>query len=97
MKTLQMNNRGAIAALGVAALLGGAVLTGCNKESAAPPAKVEQITDASLQQRLLEKAAQLPAIGIYNRRMDKVIVFRYNADGSRNFNFVDPPDRKSVV
>jgi len=91
MKTLQMNNRGTVAALGFTALLGGGLLTGCTKETAAPPAKVEQITDASLQQRLLEKAAQLPAIGIYNRRMDKVIVFRYNADGSRNFNFVDPP------
>ena len=91
MKSFQMNNRGTIAALGFTALLGGAILTGCSKEHAAPAKKVEQITDASLQQRLLEKAAQLPAIGIYNRRMDKVIVFRYDADGSRSFNFVDPP------
>lgn len=91
MTTNMMNNRGTVAALGLSVLLGGAILTGCSKESAAPPSKVEQITDVSLQQRLLEKAAQLPAIGIYNRRMDKVIVFRHNVDGSRSFNFVDPP------
>lgn len=91
MKASQMNKRGAVAAFGFAALLGGAILTGCSKDPAARPQKVERITDLSLQQRLLEKAAQLPAIGIYNRTMDKVIVFRHNVDGSRSFNFVDPP------
>jgi len=68
------------------------LLTGCSKEGNITPAtQQERITDPAKQQRLLEAARQLPAIGVYNRRMDKVIVFRQGNDGSRSFNFVDPP------
>lgn len=91
MNGLQINRKGTVAALGLTVLLGGAMLTGCTKEPAARPLQVDRITDLSLQQRLLDKAARLPAIGIYNRTMEKVIVFRHNVDGSRSFNFVDPP------
>ncbi len=91
MKTIRMNNRGTLAALGFAALLGSGILAGCSKETLNPPAPVEQVTDPAKQQRLMEIAAKLPAIGVYNRTMDKVIVFRHNVDGSRSFTFVDPP------
>lgn len=91
MKGIRTNYRTSLSVLGATLLLGAGILAGCSKEGAAPPPKVERITDAALQQRLLEKAAQLPAIGIYNRTMRKVIVFRHNVDGTRSFNFVDPP------
>lgn len=91
MNGIRTNYRTSLAALGATLLLGAGILAGCAKEEAAPPPKVERITDAALQQRLLDKAARLPAIGVYNRTMRKVIVFRHNVDGSRSFNFVDPP------
>lgn len=91
MKGESMHIKGAMKALGFAAILGTSLLAGCSKEVVNPPAPVERITDPALQQRLLDKAAQLPGIGIYNRRMDKVIVFRHHSDGSRSFTFVDPP------
>jgi hypothetical protein len=91
MNGKSMHIKGAMKALGIAAVLGTSLLAGCSKEVANPPAKMERVTDPALQQRLLDKAAQLPGIGIYNRRMDKVIVFRSHADGSRSFTFVDPP------
>ncbi len=91
MKGESMHIKGAMKALGIAAILGTSLLAGCSKEVVNPPAPVERITDPALQQRLLDKAAQLPGIGIYNRRMDKVIVFRHHSDGSRSFTFVDPP------
>lgn len=87
-----MNCKTSMAAWGAALVLGAGLLAGCSKESLpATPAGQNRITDAGLQQRLLDKAAQLPGVGIYNRRMDKVIVFKQNIDGSRSFNFVDPP------
>lgn len=88
-----MNARSLRARLGVVLVLGAGLLAGCSKEGAnvAPATRQERITDPELQQRLLSKAAQLPGVGVYNRRMDKVIVFKQNIDGSRSFNFVDPP------
>jgi hypothetical protein len=91
MERIRTNSRTSLAAVGAALLLGAGILAGCSKEGALPPPKVERITDPALQQRLLEKAAKLPAIGIYNRTMRKVIVFRHDLDGSRSFTFVDPP------
>jgi len=78
--------------LGFVLVLCVGLLSGCSKEGAtvAPPSKV-QITDPALQRTLLEKAARLPGVGVYNRTMNKVIVFKQNVDGSRSFNFVDPP------
>lgn len=87
-----MNRRTSIAGWGGALVLSVALLAGCSKESGhVTPAGQDRITDADMQQRLREKAAQLPGVGVYNRRMNKVIVFKQNVDGSRSFNFVDPP------
>lgn len=73
-------------------VLSAGLLVGCSKESGiVTPSEQGAITDAAKQQRLREKAAQLPGVGVYNRRMDKVIVFKQHIDGSRSFNFVDPP------
>lgn len=78
--------------LGATLILGMGLFTGCAKEMPTIAQEEQQrITDPALQQQLLRKASQLPAIGVYNRHMDKVIVLRHGRDGSRSFNFVDPP------
>lgn len=79
--------------IGAMLVLGGGLFAGCSKEQTGAPAapRTQRIVDPELQQRLLEKAGQLPGIGIYNRTMNKVIVFKHLPDGSRSFNFVDPP------
>jgi len=87
-----MNWKPSIAGWGASLVLSVGLLAGCSKESGnVTPAGQERITDAAMQQRLRDKAAQLPGVGVYNRRMDKVIVFKQNIDGSRSFNFVSPP------
>ena len=78
--------------LGFVLVLCVGLITGCSKEGASvAPINHEQITDPALQRTLLEKAARLPGVGVYNRTMNKVIVFKQNVDGSRSFDFVDPP------
>jgi hypothetical protein len=96
LNLLTMGNRATtktsvLVGLGFAAMLGSVLLSGCAKESAPPPAPSVRVTDAALRQRVLDKVAVLPSIGVYNRRMNKVIVFRPTSDGSREFNFIDPP------
>ena len=93
MKRTKYHRNATLLKFGGVLVLSVGLLAGCSKESntVPPAARQERITDPAKQQRLLEAAQQLPAIGVYNRRMDRVIVFRQGADGSRDFNFVDPP------
>jgi hypothetical protein len=79
------------AAVGLMLVLGTAMLSGCGKEGAAVPPRVQEVTNADERQWVLDMARKLPAVGVYNRTMDKVIVFRHDLDGGRSFNFVDPP------
>lgn len=75
----------------VAVLLGAGLLTACSKERAGVAPRASGKVDLEVEQRIREKLDQLPGVGIYNRRMNKVIVFKHLPDGSRSFNFVDPP------
>lgn len=69
------------------------LLVSCAKESSGPPVRraSERITDPAVKQRVRDMASRLPGVGVYNRTMNKVIVFNQDLDGSRDFNFVDPP------
>lgn len=79
---------------GLAALLLAATLAaGCSKEpvdAAGYSRPAARITDPVLIEKIQGKVGELPGIGIYNRRMDKVIVFKDLLRGGRSFNFVDP-------
>lgn len=77
--------------LGALLLVGAGLLAGCAKESSPVAPRASQATETSVQQRLRTAASQLPGVGIYNRTMNKVIVFDQRNDGGRSFNFVDPP------
>ncbi|MDX9750408.1 MAG: hypothetical protein RBT71_04935 [Flavobacteriales bacterium] len=79
------------AAMGAVLVLGTVLLSGCGKEGAAVTPRAEQVVDPAERQRVMDMARKLPAFGVYNRPMDKVIVFRHDLDGTRSFNFVDPP------
>lgn len=83
--------RAALPTLGAVLLLGAGLLAGCSKEGASITPQADRTLDPAVEQRIREKLDEMPGIGIYNRTMNKVIVFKHLADGSRSFNFVDPP------
>ncbi|MBP6311190.1 MAG: hypothetical protein KA408_02905 [Flavobacteriales bacterium] len=71
----------------------GVLVMSCNKEpvSLPNPSKATEITDPVLKRKLWDKGQELPAVGIYNRTMDKILVFRSKNDGSRDFSFSTIP------
>jgi hypothetical protein len=92
MNRTRINTRAALPTLGALLLLGAGLLVGCSKEEApVTTTKVDRVKDPVVQQRIRAKVDHLPGVGIYNRTMNKVIVFKHLPDGSRSFNFVDPP------
>ncbi len=91
MNRERINTRAALPTLGALLLLGAGLLVGCSKEGASVTPQADRTIDPAVQERIREKMDQLPGVGIYNRTMNKVIVFKYLPDGSRSFNFVDPP------
>lgn len=68
------------------------LFSACNKEQVTHPGQfgTHQVTQAE-KQRVHEMAAKLPAVGIYNRTMDKILVFKPVQDGSRSFSFTTAP------
>jgi hypothetical protein len=77
-----------VAALSMALIAG--TFSSCTKEDAAGPIKpkpAKTITDPHVKQNVTEMSKRLPAVGIYNRTMDKVLVFQAKNDGSRSFSF----------
>ena len=79
---------------GLPLLLFAALAVSCSKESSGPlagPGDRTEISDPALRKQILDKAKELPAVGIYNRTMDKVIVFRQFKSGKKSFSFVNPP------
>jgi hypothetical protein len=79
--------------VGVPVLLGAGLLVSCSKERMGPNENTNraQITSKTTQNKITEQARKMPAVGIYNKTMDKVIVFRQFQDGSKNFTFANPP------
>ena len=69
------------------------LLPACSKEGGDPPCKDngQTVTDTGVKERLVEMTGKLPAVGIYNRTMDRILVFRAKDDGSRDFTFSTLP------
>lgn len=67
------------------------LLVSCAKESidtVVTPSK--EITDKSVRRKLDEAARNLPKVGIYNKTMEKIIVFDLSNPQAKSFTFVDP-------
>lgn len=55
------------------------------------PASSTSITDTKLKQQIWDMGQKLPSVGIYNRTMNEILVFRSAKDGSRSFSFTTVP------
>lgn len=67
------------------------LLVSCAKEridAVVTPSK--EITDKSVRRALDEAARNLPKVGIYNKTMEKIIVFDLSNPQAKSFSFVDP-------
>src|SRR5690606_34996500 len=78
---------------GVPVLVMAGLLVSCAKERFNSGADQQStvITDKSIQKKLVLQAEKMPAVGIYNKTMDKVIVFSANDNGEKSFSFANPP------
>lgn len=77
---------------GVPALLMAGLLFSCSKETfntGVNKDKIE-ITDKKLQKKIIAQAEKMPSIGIYNKTMNKIIVFSHNDKGEKSFTFTNP-------
>lgn len=77
---------------GVPVLLMAGLLVSCSKERFNSGADQQStvITDKGTQKKLIHQAEKMPAVGIYNKTMDKVIIFSVNENGEKSFNFANP-------
>jgi hypothetical protein len=76
---------------GALVVLTAGLLVSCAKESidtVVTPSK--EITDKSVRRKLDEAARNLPKVGIYNKTMEKIIVFDLSNPQAKSFSFVDP-------
>ncbi|MEO5584045.1 MAG: hypothetical protein ABIQ75_01200, partial [Flavobacteriales bacterium] len=75
--------------LAVVALL----FSSCNKEPATMPnrATSTSIKDAGLKRQIWDMGQKVPSVGIYNRTMNEILVFKAAKDGSRSFSFTTAP------
>ncbi len=82
-----------VAKAGVAVLLGTALLVSCSKErfDTGAVSQKSEVTDKETQKKIKAKADKLPAVGIYNSTMDKVLIFSTNENGEKSFSFANPP------
>ncbi len=69
------------------------LLASCSKEPVSMPAraKATAVTDPHVKQEIKGLAQKLPAVGIYNRTMDKILVFKRKSASSREFSFTTVP------
>lgn len=65
----------------------------CGKEAATlpDPGHGAAVTDAQEQRQIKDLARKLPSVGIYNRTMDRILVFTRQQSGSRGFSFTSVP------
>lgn len=66
-------------------------LTSCSKEPVSNPLPAKTVTDPHEQQEIRNLVGKLPSVGIYNRTMDKILVFTRQEGGSRGFSFTSVP------
>lgn len=69
------------------------VASSCNKDAVTMPisASSTTITDPSLRQQIWDMGQKVPSVGIYNRTMDKILVFTADKNNSRSFSFTTAP------
>ena len=80
---------------GVAMLASVILVSSCTKDDASKPGSndfaKQEITDKRVKQEMDRLVEELPKIGVYNKTMDKIIVFDlHNQNGEKSFNFADP-------
>lgn len=78
---------------GVPAFLIAGLLFSCSKETfntGVNKDKIE-ITDKNDKKKIFAQAEKMPPIGIYNKTMNKIIVFSQNDKGEKSFTFTNPP------
>lgn len=77
---------------GVPVLLMAGLLISCTKERLNTGADQQSttITDKGTQNKIVQQAEKMPAVGIYNKTMDKVIVFSTDQNGEKSFSFANP-------
>jgi len=78
---------------GVLAVFAAGLLVSCSKESfngGAKPVSSNQITDKKQQKEILDMARKTPKFGVYNKTMDKVIVFDVANPEAKSFTFANP-------
>ncbi len=74
--------------LAVVALL----FSACSKEAVDGPTPVRTVELTQAQkQRLVQLSNDAPTVGIYNRTMDKILVFKRQKSGDRSFSFTAVP------
>lgn len=67
------------------------LFTGCSKEPVSNPGHVQAVVDARQQREINDMVRKLPSVGIYNRTMDKILVFTRQEGSSRGFSFTSVP------
>jgi hypothetical protein len=82
-----------VAKAGIAVLFGAAILVSCSKErfDTGAISNKSEVTDKETQKKIMAKADKLPAVGVYNSTMDKVLIFSTNEKGEKSFSFANPP------
>jgi hypothetical protein len=82
-----------VAKSGIAVLFGAALLVSCSKErfDTGAVSQKSEISDKETQKQILNKSGKVPAVGIYNSTMDKVLIFSTNENGEKSFSFANPP------
>lgn len=78
---------------GVPVILMTGLLVSCTKERLNTGADQQrtEVTDKVTQKKIQRQADKMPAVGIYNTTMDKVIIFSHDRNGEKNFSFANPP------
>lgn len=74
-------------------LMAAGLLVSCSKErlnTGADHRSATPITDKATKHKITEQAQKLPAVGIYNKTMDKLIIFSHNQSGEKSFSFANP-------
>ncbi|HRN36463.1 MAG TPA: hypothetical protein PLV70_10205 [Flavobacteriales bacterium] len=67
------------------------LFSSCSKEPVAGPLANTSSVSQTERQHIQELAGKLPAVGIYNRTMDKILVFKRQPGNSREFSFTTAP------
>lgn len=67
------------------------LFSSCSKGPATAPDLFGQSVTKDQQRQVREMMDKLPGVGIYNRTMDKILVFKRSNDGSRSFSFTTAP------